>query len=214
MLCLLIFCRTIGMFEQNNVGVRLENPLLSYAKSLREDSPGLSHFVAAVERIVASLEGGECLHDLFCVGHGDFIFCLVEDVEMLEGESEDEHEFDEENINRPVVDMSDDGGEGVTCGSLSYEPAAQLTSLHSLIEEYSDDHSLFPPLDGTSFYTTICLMNHSCTPNVLVEYVSLPGDGRVGGLFESSVQEHRGSLRKGLCAQVQLIVYKELYSSN
>lgn len=50
------------MFEQNNVGVRLENPLVSYARSLNEGSPELGHILAVVERIVESLEEGRrCL---------------------------------------------------------------------------------------------------------------------------------------------------------
>ena len=47
------------MFEQNNVGVRLENPLVAYAKSLTQSSPELGHVLAVVERIVASFEDGE-----------------------------------------------------------------------------------------------------------------------------------------------------------
>jgi hypothetical protein len=50
------------MFEQNNVGVRLESPLLSYVKSLNENSPELGHVLSVVERIVSSFEDeGNCL---------------------------------------------------------------------------------------------------------------------------------------------------------
>lgn len=129
-----------------------------------------------------------------------------------------EEEEEEEDMDRPLVDMDEeekDQGqeqEGMVfcppCGPT--DPVAQAAALHALLEEYSDDTSLFPPLDGTSFYTNICLMNHACAPNVLVEYVSVPGDGKVGGLFEGSVQEYRGNLRKGLCAQV--CMYAQLFN--
>jgi hypothetical protein len=55
------------MFEQNNVGVRLENPLVSYAKSLNESSPELGHMLAVVERIVASFEEGILQSTHLCI---------------------------------------------------------------------------------------------------------------------------------------------------
>jgi hypothetical protein len=131
--------------------------------------------------------------------------------EEMEGWQEEEEQQQEEDMDRPMVDMDQDqeeeegGGEGmVFCPPCLTTPAAQAAALHELLEEYSDDSSVFPPLDGTSFYTNICLMNHACAPNVLVEYVSIPGEreGRAGGVFEGSVQECRGALRRGLCAQV------------
>lgn len=133
---------------------------------------------------------------------------IAEDDEEVEAWQEEEEE--EEDMDRPMVDMQledqDQDQEDVAfcapCGPS--DPAGQAAALHALLEEHGDDSSLFPPLDGTSFYTNICLMNHACSPNVLVEYVSLPeGAGAgVGGLFEGAVEEFRGNLRKGLCAQV------------
>lgn len=39
-----------------------------------------------------------------------------------------------------------------------------------LLEEHGID-SIFPPLDGTAFFETVCKINHSCVPNVRVNYV-------------------------------------------
>jgi hypothetical protein len=53
--------RTIGMFEQNNVGVRLENPLVEYTKQLPLISTATSCVLESTQRIVGGLEeaGGE-----------------------------------------------------------------------------------------------------------------------------------------------------------
>jgi hypothetical protein len=41
---------------------------------------------------------------------------------------------------------------------------------------------IFPPLDGTGFYSTICHMNHSCDPNVVVKYHTIPDVGLVASV--------------------------------
>lgn len=48
--------RTIGMFEQNNVGVRLESPLIDYVKQLSPDSNAVSVMLEGARRIVGALE--------------------------------------------------------------------------------------------------------------------------------------------------------------
>ena len=49
--------RTIGMFEQNNVGIRLPSPLSKKIESLRPDSPDLDAYLHLIEQIALSLEG-------------------------------------------------------------------------------------------------------------------------------------------------------------
>ena len=51
-----------------------------------------------------------------------------------------------------------------------------------LISDNGGVDSVFPPLDGTAFYETICRINHSCDPNVAVKYVSpSTGNSRTAG---------------------------------
>ena len=45
----------------------------------------------------------------------------------------------------------------------------QLLSIQSLLSLHDTD-MLFPPLDGTAFFLTICKVNHSCEPNMFVRY--------------------------------------------
>ena len=49
--------RTIGMFEQNNVGIRLKNPLLEYLESLKESSEGLLIILNLLKAIKGATEG-------------------------------------------------------------------------------------------------------------------------------------------------------------
>lgn len=67
-----------------------------------------------------------------------------------------------------VLDESEDAQEVfVPSGDIHFD------QLHVLIREHGAD-TIFPPLDGTSFYQGICKINHSCVPNVLVTYQSSP----------------------------------------
>lgn len=50
-------CRTIGMFEQNNIGVRCEHPLVKTIASLRALDAAVNPILLAVEAISKFLEG-------------------------------------------------------------------------------------------------------------------------------------------------------------
>ncbi len=56
--------------------------------------------------------------------------------------------------------------------------------LARLISDSGGVDSVFPPLDGTAFYETICRINHSCDPNVAVQYIENVG---ISGLQASLV---------------------------
>jgi hypothetical protein len=51
-------------------------------------------------------------------------------------------------------------------------------ALRGLIEAEGAER-LFPPLDGTAFYPVICHINHSCEPNVAVNYAVNTEEGLV-----------------------------------
>lgn len=92
--------------------------------------------------------------------------CLITGEDEWEDMSEDEDEDEEPEEQKPT-DLSD------------IDPRIQSESFQSLQEIISStgEDNLFPPLDGTSFYTTICRINHSCVPNVLVRYRLDPSAG-------------------------------------
>jgi hypothetical protein len=45
------------MFEQNNVGVRMQSPLATQADAITAESEGLADFLEATEAIVRGMEG-------------------------------------------------------------------------------------------------------------------------------------------------------------
>jgi hypothetical protein len=156
--------RTIGMFEQNNVGVRLENPALKYVE----------HLIASQK--LAGGQEAELRHMLACM---DAIALKVE-AEAEEEENEMElceviGQAPEEEGKDAEMEVSDSSGAGAAAAEVS-PVAAQgsieevIERIEALIEEYSAE-SMFPPLDGTSFYKRVCKINHSCEPNARVEYV-------------------------------------------
>jgi hypothetical protein len=89
----------------------------------------------------------------------------------------------------------------------SGDPA--LDQLRALVRETGSD-ALFPPLDGTALYATLCKINHSCVPNVLVSYTCTREHGLVAmlhavrpvaagdELVQSYVDQHAGASRANL----------------
>ena len=151
--------RTIGMFEQNNVGVRLDSPLAVSAVALEAGNPGNATFSAAAQLIAQVLEEE---------GEGD---------EEWEDEEGDEMEEEEEG---------EDGAQycGMVTSSAATAPSGDtaLDTLNSVLDAHGSDN-IFPPLDGAAFFMRVCKINHSCNPNVRVEYV---GQGQGSGTESES----------------------------
>ena len=149
------FSRTIGMFEQNNVGVRLDSPVLQQVHKVSTGATAdvsSSYLLEVANEIIAKLE------DVFedCSSEG----CeSSEEEEEEEGDDEGEKEVNE-STNEETINSGD----------------ASLDQLLTLLGEHGSE-AIFPPLDGTAFYTKICKINHSCEPNCIVRYSSDPLTG-------------------------------------
>lgn len=128
--------RTIGMFEQNNVGVRLSSPLVSFMEKLKPESDHNSSLLAVVEDIVCCIEEEGCWEE------------DCEEDNIVEDEDSEEEE---------------EKGEIV--------PRSDFEKLQDIIQQEGSE-TLFPPFDGTAFYSKICKMNHSCDPNVIIKYTT------------------------------------------
>ena len=103
--------------------------------------------------------------------------CCEDDLDYDDDDDDDDQDVDlavastPEQIT-PCVDGSI--GDPDMSGSLK-----ELVEFHGL-------EVLYPPVDGTAFFSTICRINHSCDPNVRVVY-------RVSPLF--GMQAHLTALK-------------------
>ncbi|CAM9529101.1 unnamed protein product [Chrysoparadoxa australica] len=150
--------RIIGMFEQNNVGIRLTSPLYALAENC-----GHSPHHAQLAPPTRSLWS----HDVTCPPAQLFLLSF-----RCSADCDDD------------VDDSDNDGDGCCGGgagddrSNGYPRAVgncsglkqccEKTTLEQLQE--GDLEHLFQPLDGTALYDVICCMNHSCQPNSEITY--------------------------------------------
>lgn len=149
--------RTIGMFEQNNVGVRLTNPVLTYVKKMDDSSESeiIESMLEDVKEISKNLEEDDC---------------EWEDVGGDEEEDEVTDDLNDKEKETPEV-------------ILETQPTnPKLIELMEILTNDGQDN-IFPPLDGTAFYKTICKINHSCNPNCIVKYTSDPVHGLVAQVF-------------------------------
>lgn len=153
------------MFEQNNVGVRLANPISEYLlPSLHTSLPVeiqqsiIEYVLNSTQRIQSVIEGEECN------------VMNEEDWEDVEEDEEEEDDEEDEDVN---TEMKGIESQVVNLNDIQLEQSEGFQSLKEIISSTGEEN-LYPPLDGTSFYTTICRINHSCVPNVLVKYISHP----------------------------------------
>jgi hypothetical protein len=165
------------MFEQNNVGVRLRNPIpecllaAGYASTVPPDvyQSTIDHLLATTQRIVSVIDGeNECA----VTGEDEWEDMSDDD----EGEDEDEGEEEDEGEDEDEGEEEGEGEEAPTdINEIKLQSASGLI-LEEIISTTGEEN-LYPPLDGTSFYTTICRINHSCVPNVMVRYSLVPAIG-------------------------------------
>lgn len=82
-------------------------------------------------------------------------------------------------------DDDDDDDQITLCVDVPIGVPDMLGSLKELVEFHGLE-VLYPPVDGTAFFSTICRINHSCDPNVRVIY-------RVSPLF--GMQAHLTAMK-------------------
>jgi len=144
------FSQTVGMFEQNNVGVQLSSPLAELARSSEEqsqvvpDAARTHTLLLGAAKMIMSKGSEECM-----------------DEDCMDDDDDDDEEDEEEE--EPLQD----------------EDIEAATSVLALVDAVGGDDAMWTPLSGAAFYSKICKINHSCEPNVMVSYVCTPAQGVV-----------------------------------
>lgn len=152
--------RLIGMFEQNNVGVRGSSPLATLCSMVSQGSPEATWLAETAEAVAQKMEEE---------GWED---CGSEDCQSDHGEGEGEGECEadggdeeeEEGGDEAVMDTASERWSPDNAGS-----DENMQRLYAVLSREGID-AVFPPLDGTAFYSLVCKINHSCEPNVRVCY--------------------------------------------
>lgn len=151
----------VGTFEQNNVGIRCRSPLRPWADQVvAQAKAGEPQALIEIATQLMKLE--------------DMVREPCEDEEDHHHEEGDEEHHEEGAVAEEEVDVED---------------PETIESLIDLVvsTEDSEIDPLFTPLDGTALFSTTCMMNHSCNPNVLITFVDAPGASTVTtGLPQSS----------------------------
>ena len=202
------FSRTVGMFEQNNVGIRLENPIHKHVEDIlstedKSSDDNVEKLLQKVNKVVERIDVNDCENECDEIGTKNesdikdqdmaegksfeylpFLNTFVsrsdigwrventnEDAESEEGRNEDdnivedskeeeeEEEEEEEDVN--LIEVYDKAG--------NFDVDAAKRKILLLINQLGKE-VIFPPLDGTAFYTLVCKVNHSCDPNAFVRY--------------------------------------------
>jgi hypothetical protein len=127
--------RIVGMFEQNQLGIRCRSPLRPWVESaLRAAEAGGFEELGRLAPYLRDLARQESSQ---------------EEEEAWESEGEEEGGSTAEAVNRSALLEEMSGLVKTSGGEAEVDP-------------------LFQPLDGTALFTTTCVMNHACSPNVVV----------------------------------------------
>ena len=147
----------VGMFEQNQVGIRSPSPLRPWLENLVTTAKSTGD-TSALDSVAPLLrQAAENVDD--------------------DGSSEEEEEEEEEEASEEHSEGHEAPGggaeekpEAVVSASTSGAPLVdEMSALIANLEE--DDETgmgLLAPLDGTALFEVTCTMNHACVPNVLV----------------------------------------------
>ena len=169
------FGRVVGMFEQNNVGVRVSSAVPSLLGGVMAgpelNGASLDELVGLVGQIEEFQEDGYAC----CSGDegGEEAGGETVAVEREEGRKATCQKA-------AATERPGDMGETV---AVEREEGRIATLQKAAAAERPDD--MFAPLDGTALYSLVCCMNHSCRPNCVVRYprgASDSADGKASPL--------------------------------
>lgn len=189
------FGRIIGMFEQNNVGIRASSPIPKVLRELQSNDVDdeRTELVKDVTALISELEKQEDCSDGEEESSDD-----GDDNSVCKYESKVDQDAVQSQIMGPRHDMHDlqsccqqaheDSGQNTSPGGVGHSPDVLKDPDYESADECGI-LAMFPPLDGTALYTLICCMNHSCRPNCVVKYPGRRNVQRADGKADPLVAE-------------------------
>jgi hypothetical protein len=146
------FGRIVGMFEQNNVGVRRASPLgnVFSAAVAHSDSPLVQRSLPALHSIIAAASAMDECDD------------ASDDVS-----DDDCSDYDEELDSYCTPAPTTAAAAAAAATGVDEAEVYVDESLKEILDKYEVD-SLFQPLDGTALYTLICCMNHRSVRDAII----------------------------------------------
>eukprot|EP00946_MAST-07B_sp_MAST-7B-sp1_P001849 g1849.t1 len=156
--------RIIGMFEQNQIGVRVPSPLGSLLKKL----PVLSSREAehVTRELLGIVQYASASDDEHSDNHCTFSANEEDETDLVDTLILDDDLTGDALVSEPTEDEVSTHIGAVDAGS---------ASLLEMEEMCRNADMYFPPLDGMAMFTLACCMNHSCDPNVRVTWCNEPG---------------------------------------
>lgn len=153
--------RIVGMFEQNNVGIRSPSPLPSML----------------TEILALGGESLDCIEELSSLLTK--VLSSPDDDDLYNG-SDEPTGTEERKLERHEVISCESSSVGCFDGCKLSDCSMTVKKVKAdsdgepdhtrVLEEAVDNEDIFAPLDGTALFTLVCTMNHSCRPNCLVKY--------------------------------------------
>jgi hypothetical protein len=149
-----VYERLVGAFELNNIEVKIDSPLREYLGAAAR-SDAATTLAPVFTKLQEARINRRTLTRKIANEVGTDVAELLDDAD-----ADSEYEI--------VEDDDGDDGDGGACDN--DDEAVTFKGADNISRDFKLSH--IPVSDGTALFSMICVMNHSCVPNVQVAYAS------------------------------------------
>ena len=150
-----VLSRLLSVFELNNIDVSIPSTLPNHVRELHRNGVPVEHVLREKEVVMRALWDDEARG-------------VYDDEEDDEEEIADSEEEEDHHEHCHDHDHCHDEGEFVDDMIAEIREQVATMSLGELLDEESE----YPNFHGTAFFVSVARTNHSCTPNVTMDFDS------------------------------------------